>query len=174
MKILNDGTYVDVGGRPAVRFERRYPYPAQVVWQAITDPRELRHWFPSPDVEYDAREGGVISFRGDPYDPDGSQGTVLVWDPPHRFAFVWGDDELHLTVTPDGDGCRLELVDVLDAPGAAARNGAGWDFCLGALEQALAGRPGSAHDGSMSDFLPVLDGYAAQGLPDDGWRPDET
>ncbi|WP_153504368.1 SRPBCC family protein [Cumulibacter manganitolerans] len=167
-EIRNDGTYVEVGGRPAVRFERRYPYPVERLWQAVTDPGELRHWFPSPNVEYDPREGGRISLTGDPYDPEGSVGTVLIWDPPHRFAFEWGEDQLHLTIAPDGDGCRLELLDLLATRGGAARNGTGWDFCLAGLGRHLAGT-----DGDDGDFLPVLQQYIDAGLPDDGWRPGD-
>ena len=42
-----DGTYLELDGHPAVRFERRYPHSTRRVWQAIVDPDESRHWFPS-------------------------------------------------------------------------------------------------------------------------------
>ena len=41
------GTYVEHDGRPAVRFQRRYPHPAQRVWAAVSQPGGLPHWFPS-------------------------------------------------------------------------------------------------------------------------------
>ena len=31
-----------------MRFERHYDYPVERVWQAVTDPDEMRQWFPSP------------------------------------------------------------------------------------------------------------------------------
>jgi uncharacterized protein YndB with AHSA1/START domain len=41
------GTYVELDGRPAVRFVRTYPQPIERVWQAITTPEGLARWFPS-------------------------------------------------------------------------------------------------------------------------------
>ncbi len=55
------GTYETIEGKPAVRFERRYPHPIERVWRAVTEPNELAHWFPSR-VEVDLQEGGRMSF----------------------------------------------------------------------------------------------------------------
>ncbi len=61
------GTYVEHEGRPAVRFVRRYPHPAERVWAAVSEPAELRHWFPSHGdelhltVEPDG-EGAVLTL----------------------------------------------------------------------------------------------------------------
>lgn len=183
MQILNDGEYVEIGGRPAVRFVRRYPHPAQKVWDTITDPAQFRHWFPHPNVEYERRLGGTIRMSGDPYDPEGSEGTVLAWDPPREFGFDWGKDQVFLVVSEEGEGSRLELVNVLAERGGAARNGAGWDFCLGDLADALDGRPRKSAEekqqqldddpaAGFGEFLPVLEQYKSKGLPDDGWLPD--
>lgn len=171
MQIHHDGEFVEVDGRPAVRFVRSYPYPAQRLWEAVSEPSQLRHWFPSPIVEYEARQGGAIRLSGDPYEPEGSTGTVLEWDPPRRFGFDWGSDQLFLTVTEDGEGCRLELLNILVDRGGAARNASGWDFCLAGLDDALRDTPSDVHAGGMGEFRPVLEAYKAQGLPDDGWLP---
>ena len=56
------GTYLEIDGRPAVRFERVYPHSVERVWRAVTDPAEMRHWFPSPEISYDARPGGTITL----------------------------------------------------------------------------------------------------------------
>jgi uncharacterized protein YndB with AHSA1/START domain len=173
MQTTDDGTYLEIDGRPAVRFERIYDHPVARVWAAVTDPDEMRHWFPSPEVEYDARTGGSITVSGDPYSPTPKTSRVLVWEPPHRFAFEWEDDELHLTLSEHARGCRLELVNILSAPGAGARNAAGWEMCLDLLDQVVAGsRHGSASDAGMEEFLLVLEKYKALGVPDDGWLPE--
>jgi uncharacterized protein YndB with AHSA1/START domain len=173
MQTTDDGTYLGIDGRPAVRFERIYDHPVARVWAAVTDPDEMRHWFPSPEIEYDARTGGSITVSGDPYSPTPKSSRVLVWEPPHRFAFEWEDDELHLTLSEHARGCRLELVNILSTPGAGARNAAGWEMCLDLLDQVVAGsRHGSASDAGMEEFLPVLEKYKALGVPDDGWLPD--
>ena len=55
------GTYETIDGKPAVRFERRYPHPVDRVWHAVTEPEQLAHWFPTT-VEVDLREGGDMHF----------------------------------------------------------------------------------------------------------------
>ena len=179
MTTTDPGTYLEIDGRPAVRFERVYPHAVERVWRAVTDPAQMRHWFPSPEVAYDGRTGGTMTLSGDPYAPEPRTSTVLVWDPPHRFSFGWGGDELHFTLSDAGDGCRLVMVDLLSSEGAAARNAAGWEACLEQLARTVEGRPGAGaagggQAGGMDAFRPVLEQYKAAGLPDDGWLPDET
>ena len=74
------GTYIELDGRPAVRFERTYPHPVDRVWRAVSDPAELPRWFPSR-VEYEPRVGSTMRFSGDPHAED-VVGTLLAWDPP--------------------------------------------------------------------------------------------
>jgi uncharacterized protein YndB with AHSA1/START domain len=166
-------TSIQIGGRPAVRFERIYDHPVARVWAAVTDPDQMRHWFPSPEVRHDSRTGGSITVSGDPYSPAARTSRVLLWEPPCRFAFEWEDDELHFTLSEHDRGCRLELVNILANRGAGARNAAGWEMCLALLDRVVAGvRQGTASQAGMEEFLPVLEGYRAMGVPDDGWLPD--
>ncbi|GAA2082559.1 hypothetical protein GCM10009801_42390 [Streptomyces albiaxialis] len=157
------GTFIDFDGRPAVRFTRVYEHPVERLWQALTEPGELAHWFPSPEVRMEPRVGGKIEFSGDPnIEEDVSVGTVLVHEPPHRLAFTWGGDELHFTLRAAGEGgCELTLVDVLERRDAAARNAAGWDVCLGALGARIAGTEARA----APDWGPRYEAYIAEGLP---------
>lgn len=159
------GTYVEHDGRPAVRFRRHYAHPAARVWVAVSEPSGLAHWFPA-HVTLEPRPGGRVTFTGDPNSaPIG--GTVLVYDPPRRLAFTWGDDELHLTVEPDGDrACTLTLVDVLAATDTAARNAAGWSVCLAELDKLL--RDGTAdgpHSAAAEPWREHYAAYLAAGLP---------
>lgn len=170
---MNDlGTYVEHEGRPAVRFVRTYPHPVERVWTAVSDPDELRRWFPS-SVRLEPRAGGAISFSDDPYAQSGS-GTVLVWEPPSRLAFTWYDDELHLTLEPTADGgCRLTLVDVLSDRSAAARNGSGWFVCLAELAKVLDGVPsGGPHSADTVPWEPVYRAHVDAGLPSGAEIPD--
>lgn len=175
MTVLDDGTYLEIEGRAAVRFERRYAHPIDRVWRAVTDPAELARWFPSREVRFDPEPalGATIHLSGDPYDPEGSSGKVLAWDPPRHFAFEWGPDELRLTLHDDEDGCRLEFVDLLDGDGGASRNAAGWTMCLHDLDTLIAGAPASGpHQNSDTDFRALLEDFKSKGFPDDGWLPD--
>ena len=159
------GTYLEHDGRPAVRFVRRYPHPAQRVWAAVSEPAGLRHWFPS-SVELEPRTGGRIAFHDDPNLP-ATAGTVLAYDPPRRLAFTWGGDELHLTVEPDGDAaCTLTLLNVLEARDATARNAAGWAVCLAELEKHLRGDTADGpHSATAEPWQEHYAAYVAAGVP---------
>jgi uncharacterized protein YndB with AHSA1/START domain len=160
------GRYVEVEGRPAVRFDRTYPHPVQRVWAAVTDPDQLACWYPST-VSVEPRVGGVIRFSADP-NADDASGTVLDYDPPRRFAFTWGDDEVQLDLTAiDENHCRLSLTNVLSARDTAARNAAGWTVCVGELDKVLVGiaTDGPHSAANQAAFQPLYDGYVAAGLP---------
>jgi uncharacterized protein YndB with AHSA1/START domain len=165
------GTYVEHEGRPAVRFVRTYRHPVERVWTAISDPGELEHWFPSR-MEIEPREGGSIAFADDPY-AEAATGTILVWEPPHRLAFTWYEDELHLSLEPAGDGgCRLTLVNVLDDRSAAARNAGGWYVCLDELQKRLDGVPSQGPHGDRADWDPIYQAHVDAGLPSGAPIPD--
>jgi len=159
------GTFVDVDGRPAVRFERTYPHPPERVWAAITEPGELAHWFPSA-VSLEPRVGGTATFTADPNTEDES-GSVLAFDPPRRLAYTWGGDELHFSLEPTGaGGCTLTLVNVLETRDAAARNAAGWTVCLAELGKHVSGAVADGpHSATAEPWEPVYDEYVAAGMP---------
>ena len=163
--MIDSGTLVDFDGRPAVRFQRTFPYPPQRLWRAVTEPDELAHWFPSR-VQLEPRAGGRVEFSGDPNLPPAS-GSVLVYEPPRRLAFTWGPDELHFELDPvDPDACRLTLINVLGERQAAARNAAGWNLCLAELATYLDGADGAGpHATDMGTWWRLYDEYVAAGLP---------
>ena len=133
------GTFVEIDGRPAVRFERRLAHPIERVWEAVTDPAQLAGWFPAR-VE---RDGDELRFAFEGEREASMHGKVLEEDPPRVFAFRWEDDELRFELRPDGDGCVLVLTNVLDGTYPASSVAAGWHVCLGELEKLLAGGPSS-------------------------------
>jgi len=173
--ITDLGSYVDHEGRPAVRFERHLGAPIERVWTAVTDPEQLPAWFPS-GVRYEPVTGGQISFFGDPNLPEPDDvDRVITWDPPHRFAFGWGGDEIHLELTETDDGCRLVPLNVLVDKDTAARNATGWHGCLAELDKLLAGIPGGGpHAQPLADFWPVYDAHIEHGLPHGAWIPDDV
>jgi uncharacterized protein YndB with AHSA1/START domain len=132
---MNEATLVTGGARPAVRLERTLPDPPAAVWLAITDRERLREWFPC-DVVVDGGRwevGAAISF---PFPPEVIDmtltGAVIAVEEPTTLFYHWGDEVLRFELSVAGDGTRLVLFDEL-APGAAARNAAGWEDCLDRL-----------------------------------------
>jgi uncharacterized protein YndB with AHSA1/START domain len=153
-----DGTLQTDGPRPAVRFERHLRQPPDVVWRALTEPAELKAWFPT-DIITDRWEVGAtleFPFRND--EGPTMTGTVLECDEPRRLAYTWGDDVLRFELAADGEGgTRLVFIDEVDA-NVAARNAAGWDICLDALAGQAPPEPGwkPRFDGYVAAFEPVL------------------
>lgn len=168
------GTYVEHEGRPAVRFVRVYRHAIERVWSAVTEPRELRAWFPS-EVRLELRKGAKILFSGDPHTED-LEGEVLECDPPRLFAFTWGEEEVRFELEPLGCAeCRFTLIDVLGERAAAARNAAGWEVCAAELAKHLAGEPaGGPHSESAESWQPLYDAYVAAGLPSGAPGPRAT
>jgi uncharacterized protein YndB with AHSA1/START domain len=122
-------------GTPMLRFERRYRHPVERVWRAITDPDELRAWFPQR-VEFapDLRLGAKVRFTDDPNMPGESfDGEVLALDPPRVLELRWGTDRLRMELRTDGDGTVLVFTDTFSEEDKAARDATGWHVCLDAL-----------------------------------------
>ncbi|MEV5879014.1 SRPBCC family protein [Streptomyces sp. NPDC052101] len=160
------GTYLTLDdGRPAVRFSRTYDHPVDRVWRFATDPDELQQWFPAR-AEMELRPGGTIRFTGDPHMPE-STGRVLAVDPPRHLSFEWAGDELRFDLEAVGaQRTRFTLTDVLGEANTAARNGAGWEVCLAALDAKARGeRAEGPHTGAGAPWKQFYDAYIGAGVP---------
>jgi uncharacterized protein YndB with AHSA1/START domain len=135
--------------------------PADRVFRAITDPRELKHWWGSPDTyradswEADLRVGGRWrvegkSVAGKPY---AVFGEFLEITPPRKLVQTWSHDwdrehpPTKLTYRLDDipGGTRLTVRhEGFVKPEACNAHSQGWERVLGWLEAHLAseGRPG--------------------------------
>jgi uncharacterized protein YndB with AHSA1/START domain len=132
------------GERWRLRFSRRLPHPVDVVWRAITEPEQLKAWFPD-GVTGDWQVGATLTF-GPAHGPSFT-GEVLAVDPPKSLEFTWGTDQLRFTIEPEADGCVLTLTDTIDEVGKAVRDSAGWHVCLDKLEHSLDGTEPTWDDG---------------------------
>ncbi|MFI7387835.1 SRPBCC family protein [Streptomyces sp. NPDC049813] len=164
------GSYLTLDdGRTAVRLTRTYARPRDHVWAYVTDPAQLRHWFPSAFEAGELSPGAPIRFYDDPHAPDTAEatGTVLTADAPRHLSYSWGADELRFDLEPLPDGgTRLTLTDVLERSDTAARTAAGWDVCLSALDAADRGAASDgAHAGSRAPWKELYDAYRAAGFP---------
>jgi hypothetical protein len=124
-----------VADRHELRFERRLGHSVQRVWRAITDPEELRHWFPGSEWEITERE------------------------PPRLLAGTWYGDALRFELGPEGNDCLLVFTHRFADRDKAARDAAGWECCLMRLDALLTGTPLSEAD-SLRSFPEVHEHYA--------------
>lgn len=160
---LDVGAVIERDGRTAVRFRPEFPVSRERLWEAVSTEAGLATWFPSR-VTIDA-DAGIVTFSGDPHLADHT-GTLLTFEPGSSLAFTWGENEVHLRVEESDGGSALELIDVLDSPDAAARNGAGWRECLSALDRSLGG------PGESADWAALYERYRDAGWPSGAWVPD--
>ncbi|TLS40721.1 SRPBCC family protein [Streptomyces montanus] len=160
------GTYLALDdGLPAVRFSRTYDHPIDRVWQFVTEADELAHWFPAR-AEIELRAGGTITFSGDPNLED-TTGRVIAVDAPRHLSFEWNGDELRFDLEElDEKRTRFTLTNVLVEENTAARNGAGWEVCLTALDAWTRGeRLEGPHAGASARWQEIYRGYVEAAFP---------
>jgi uncharacterized protein YndB with AHSA1/START domain len=151
---MSEVTLLRAGARPVLRFERNLPASVEAAWRAITDPAEMRAWFPTR-IEIEGgrwRSGARLTHHFDGHAVDPLPGVVLEWDPPHRVRFTWGTDTIGFELAPaPGDTTIFVLTEELSA-NVAARNAAGWDGCLDRLQ----------HGRERDNWKARFDRYAAE------------
>jgi uncharacterized protein YndB with AHSA1/START domain len=167
-------------GSLQVRFARRIPHPIERVWQALTDPAELRKWW--GDADLDLVDGGRFALRWLNTDEDGNtatlDGAISKLDPPRllEISAAWGstatpDPGAPTTLTwelePDGDHTLLHFTNTVSGPVDDTTTAAGWHLHLDALATILSGgQVDIAHPDPI--FEPIHRAYTEKyGTPDD-------
>ncbi|WP_114561390.1 SRPBCC domain-containing protein [Desertihabitans aurantiacus] len=146
------GTLETTEGRPTLRFELALAYPVQRVWQAVSTPEELRCFFPG------AADWGPA--KGESIDLGGATLEITEVRPPHRLAWVMAGQPQSFELHPDGTGCRLVFVHVIDDL-PAAQTATGWQTYLSRLEPHLAGGHLSDED-AHRHWREIHEAYAAR------------
>lgn len=118
-------------------FERHYKHPVNRVWAMLTDNALLAKWFPELRVQ-DLSAGGSMKF-------DMGNGHFEVMEIKDMIVnsileYTWGNDRVRFELSPDGDGCRLLLIEsITEITGHTAKDLSGWHVCLDVIGVLLDG-----------------------------------
>jgi uncharacterized protein YndB with AHSA1/START domain len=154
-------------GRWTLVFTRQLKHPPERVWQALTDPAELRAWAPF-DASRDLGRSGpaVLTMAGAkaPGPDDDMPAEVRVVERPRRLEYTWGEDLLRWELEPIPSGTRLTLYHTVTDRSWLSKVAAGWHICLDVAERNLAGDPVGrivADQAMAHGWQRLNDGYAA-------------
>ena len=115
---------------------RELRHAPATVWQALTDPAQLREWAPF-DVDRDLATVGPVKLST-VGTPQVSESTVRRADAPRLLEYSWGGGDLRWELEPLGSGTRLTLWHNSDR-GYISWGAAGWHICFDVMERLLAG-----------------------------------
>jgi uncharacterized protein YndB with AHSA1/START domain len=143
---------------------RELRHPPEKVWQALTDPAQLREWAPF-DADRSLGTVGPVKLTtvGAPT-PQVSETRVTRVEEPKLLEFKWGDNDMRWQLEPLGKGTRLTLWHNIDRR-YISMGAAGWHICIDVLDHFIAGDPlGRIVGGEAMKFeWPRLNGeYAKQ------------
>jgi uncharacterized protein YndB with AHSA1/START domain len=119
--------------------ERDLRHPPERVWQALTDPDQLREWAPfDSDRSLDAVGTAKLSTFGTQYV---SETHVKRADAPRVLEYEWGRGDIRWELEPlAAGGTRLTLWAQIDRK-YIAMGAAGWHICIDVMDHLLAGQP---------------------------------
>jgi uncharacterized protein YndB with AHSA1/START domain len=119
---------------------RELPHPPVKVWEALTDPVQLREWAPF-DADRSLGAVGAVSLTtvGTPK-PIVTETRVTRADAPKLLEYRWGESDMRWQLEPHGGGTRLTLWHNIDRK-YISMGAAGWQICFDVLDHLLA----SAH-----------------------------
>jgi uncharacterized protein YndB with AHSA1/START domain len=111
------------------------------VWEALTDPAQLREWAP---FDADGNLGVVgnkvkLTTVGAPK-PHVTETTVTQADPPRTLVYNWGGSDMRWELEAVGQGTRMTLWTMINRR-FIAMGAAGWHVCFDVLDRHLAGTP---------------------------------
>ena len=119
---------------------RELRHPPDKVWQALTDPAQLREWAPfDADRSLGAVGSVKLSTVGTPT-PHVSETRVVRAEAPKLLEYSWGGGDLRWQLEPIDGGTRLTLWHNIDRR-FVSMGAAGWHVCFDVLDRLLAGEP---------------------------------
>jgi uncharacterized protein YndB with AHSA1/START domain len=117
---------------------RELRHPPAKVWQALTDPEQLREWAPFDSDRNLATVGTAkLTTVGAPT-PHVTEARIKRADAPKALEFNWGGQDIRWELEPLSSGTRLTLWHNIDRR-FISMGAAGWHVCFDVLERFLAG-----------------------------------
>lgn len=118
---------------------RQLHHSPEKVWEALTDPAQLREWAPF-DADANLGMAGTtvkLSTVGTPT-PVISETRIRRADAPNILEYSWGAGNMRWELEDFGGGTRLTLWHNIDRR-YISMGAAGWHICLDVLDHALSG-----------------------------------
>ena len=129
------------GERWTLILVRELRHSPEKVWQALTDPAQLREWAPF-DADGNLSAVGCtvkLTTVGAPT-PHVTETRVTRADAPNLLEYNWGDHDMRWQLEALGGGTRLTLWTNIDRR-FISMGAAGWHICFDVLDRHLAGQP---------------------------------
>ena len=119
---------------------RELRHPPTKVWQALTDPAQLREWAPfDADRNLGATGPVTLSTVATPA-PHVSQSSVRRAEAPRVLEYSWGGNDIRWELEPLPNGTRLTLWHNIGRR-FVSMGAAGWHICFDVLDRFLQGHP---------------------------------
>jgi uncharacterized protein YndB with AHSA1/START domain len=116
-------------------------HPPEKVWEALTDPAQLREWAPfDADRSLGTAGATVMLTTVGARSPLVTETTVTRSERPKVLEYNWGGFDMRWTLDATGDGTRLTLWHSIDRR-YIAMGAAGWHICFDVMDHMLAGSP---------------------------------
>jgi uncharacterized protein YndB with AHSA1/START domain len=118
---------------------RELRHSPKKVWQALTDPAQLREWAPF-DADGNLGKAGKTVKLTTVGAPVVAETTVTRADAPELLEYTWGGFDMRWKLEAHGGGTRLTLWTNIDRR-YIAMGAAGWHICFDVLDRLLDDRP---------------------------------
>ncbi len=102
------------GDYATIAFKRTFKHAPELVWNAITDPKELEEWLMCTSAQIDGRPGGSIEMISGPAQFH-VKGKILKWEPPRIFEYEWKVEPVPQMPFGENAIFRWELIPLPDS-----------------------------------------------------------
>jgi Activator of Hsp90 ATPase homolog 1-like protein len=119
---------------------REFRHPPAKVWQALTEPAQLREWAPF-DADRNLGDVGPVKLATvGAQPPQVSETSVKRAEASRLLEYSWGGNDIRWELELLCSGTRLTLWHKIDR-GFVSMGAAGWHICFDVLDRFLAGKP---------------------------------